>query len=228
MLRQSRGRQDLHQVRGVAGEGKYNAGYSLTNYNFSSLVVDTLCDVAGGAGEEIAVACFYFDSTAQKEQSAANVLGALLKQVVGSFEQIPEEIKDAFRRHKKFIGGRELQLPEIVKMLGSLSSVQRTYFCLDALDECAVPDRAKVLHSLKEIIRMSQTTRVFLTGRPYIGREVGMHFPAGTALVSISTRTGDIIRYIYTKLAEDTNLGEMDEILVLEIAKKISETFLDM
>jgi len=182
----------------------------------------------GEAGEEVAVACFYFDFTAQKEQSAANVLGALLKQVVGSFEQIPEEIKDVFRRHKKFIGGRELQLPEIVKMLGSLSSAQRTYFCLDALDECAVPDRVKILLSLGEIIKMSRTTRVFLTGRPYVGREVGNHFSEGTALVSIITPTCEIIRYIYAKLAEDANSGEMDEGLEAEILKKIPETFSDM
>ena len=82
----------------------------LTSYNFSSLVVDTLCDEPGEAGEDIAVACFYFDWAAQKEQSTASVLGALLKQVVGGFKQIPKEITDAFLRHKKFIGGRELQL----------------------------------------------------------------------------------------------------------------------
>jgi len=201
---------------------------ALTSYNFSSLVVDTLCDEAGEAGEDIAVACFYFDSTVQKEHSAAAVLGALLKQVVGSFEQIPEEITDAFRRHKKLIGGRELQLPGIVKMLGSLSSTRRTFLCLDALDECAVTDRAKVLLSLKKIIKMSRTTRVFITGRPYVASEVGKHFSEGIALVSISARTVDIIQYIYAKIAEDANSGEMDERLEEEIMKKIPEIFSDM
>ena len=197
----------------------------LTSYNFSSLVVDTLCDEIG---EGISVACFYFNSTVQKEHSAAAVLGALLKQVVGSFEQIPEEITDAFRKHKKLIGGRELQLPEIVKMLGSLSSTRRTFLCLDALDECAVSDRAKVLLSLKKIVGVSRTTRVFLTGRPHVGGEVGKHFAEGIALLSISPRTVDIIRYIYTKIAEDTNSGEMDERLEEEIMEKIPENFSDM
>ena len=174
------------------------------------------------------MACFYFDSTAQKEQSAATVLGALLKQVVDSFREIPKEITDAFRRHKELIGGRELLLPEIVKMLGSLSSTRRTFLCLDALDECAVPDRAKVLLSLKEIIKMSRTTRVFLTGRPYIGNEVEKYLPEGTALVSINSQTSDIIQYIHTRLAEDTNPGEMDEGLEAEIVKKIPETISEM
>jgi len=174
------------------------------------------------------VACFYFDSAAQKEQTAASVLGALLKQVAGGFTRIPKEITDAFRRHKKFIGGRELKIPEIVQMLGSLSSTQGTYFCLDALDECAAPDRAKILLSLKEIIEMSPTTRVFLTGRPYVCGEVVKHFHEGAALVWISPRNGDITRYIHTKLVEDPNSGEMDEELEEEIIKKLPENVAEM
>jgi len=200
----------------------------LTICDYSSLVIDTLCDEPGEDGEDNAVACFYFDSSAQKEQSATSVLGALLKQVVSSLEQIPQEITDAFRRHKKFIGGRDLQLFEIVKMLGNVSSAQRTFLCLDALDECAGPDHAKVLLSLKDIIEMSPTTRVFLTGRPYIGDEVEKHFPEGTALVSVTPPTGDIIRYIRAKLAESTTSGEMDLKLEEEIVKTIPETFSEM
>jgi len=174
------------------------------------------------------VACLYFDSTAQKEQSAVNVLGALLKQIISGFEQIPKEITDAFRRHKKFIGAREPQLPEIVKMLEGLSSTQPTFFCLDGLDECAAPDRAKILRSLKDIIKTSPTARVFLTGRPHVGSEVGKHLPEGVALLSISPPMSDIALFIQTKLAEDTIVDEIDEGLEAEILEKIPETFSDM
>jgi len=200
----------------------------LTIYDYSSLVIDTLCDEPGEAGEDNVVACFYFDSAAQKEQSAMSVLGALLKQVVSSLEQIPKEITEAFRRHKKFIGGRELQLSEIVKMLGNLSSTQPTFLCLDALDECAAPDQAKVLLSLRDIIKISPTTRVFLTGRPYVGDEVEKHFIEGTALLSISPPNDDIIRYIQTRLAESTSSGEMGVKLEAEIVEKIPEAASEM
>ena len=186
-----------------------------------------MCDEPTEDGEEIAVACFYFDSAVQKEQSATSVLGALLKQVVGGLKQIPKELTDAFLRHKRFIGGRKLQPPEIVKMLGSLSSTQPTFFCLDALDECPAPDRAKILLSLKDIIEMSPTARVFLTGRPYVGGEVGKHLFVG-APISISPPEGDIVRFIHTKLAADPNSDEMDERLEAEIVKKILETFSEM
>ena len=211
----------------MSGRGSTTLDIFLTSYNFSSLVVDTLCNEAGETGKGIAVGCFYFNSAAQTEQSATSVLGALLKQVAGSFEQIPGEITDAFQRHKKLIGGRELQLPEIVKMLGNISSTQPTFLCLDALDECVVPDRAKVPLSLRSIIKISPTTRLFLTGRPYVGGEVERHFPEGIVL-SISPQNGDIARYIHTRLSEDTALGEMDARLEAEIVKKIPETFSEM
>jgi len=200
----------------------------LTERNFSSLVVDTLCDEAGEAAEDISVACFYFDFAAQKEQSAGGMLGALLKQVVAGFGYVPKEIRDAFEKHQKVIGGRGLQLHEIVKLLGSLSSMRPTFFCLDALDECAELHRAKILISLKDIMKVCPAIRLFLTGRPHVGGEVGRHLPSGVAVLSISPRKDDLIQYIHTKLAEDTMLGGIDERLEAEIVDKIPGTVSEM
>jgi len=213
--------------RGNIREAVQRWRFSLTSYNSSSLVIDTLCDEAREAGEDISVACFYFDFAAQEEQSAGNMLGALLKQLVGGFKQIPEEIMDAFKDHKKVIGGRRLQLPEIVKLLACISSMRPTFFCLDALDECAAPHRATIFLALKEIIKMSPATRVFLAGRPHIGGEVGKHLPVGVTLVSISPKKDDIVRYIHSKLAEDIISDEMDDRLEAEIVRKILETVAD-
>jgi len=174
------------------------------------------------------VACFYFDFAARKEQSVGNMLGALLKQLVGSFKQIPKEVMDAFEKHKRVIGGRTLQLQEIVKHLGSLSSIRPTFFCLDALDECAALHRPKILLSLEEIIKMSPETRVFLTGRPHVGSEVGRYLPNRVVVVSIAPRKDDIVRYIHEKLAEDTTPDEMDGGLKAEIVKSIPETVAEM
>ena len=74
------------------GEKKPRQKTMLTSFHRSSLVVDTLCDRA--RGQNIAVTCFYFDFAAGKEQTSENMLGALLKQVVGGLDKIPEEIID--------------------------------------------------------------------------------------------------------------------------------------
>ena len=189
------------------------------------MVIDTFGDGKGGAGDQdVAVACFYFDFAAQQEQSAASMLSTLLKQVVSGFDPIPEVIVDLFRERKKILGGLKLRLPEIVKILGHLSSWQRTFLCLDALDECAAADRAKILSSLKDIIEMSPTTRVFMTGRPHVGDEVERLYRDAVSFVSISPQKSDIIQYIQRKLNEDSAPNEMNRRLKTEIEGEIPET----
>jgi len=66
----------------------------LTSCDVSSLVVDSLCDQA--RGQDVGVACFYFDFATQKEQSSTSVLGSVLKQVVGGLDEVPGEIALAY------------------------------------------------------------------------------------------------------------------------------------
>jgi len=111
--------------------GREEMGKVLTNRNISPLVIDSLCDQAGG--QNVSVACFYFDFAAQKEQSPTNTMGALLKQVVGGLEEIPVEISRAYQNQKEAIGGRGPRLPDIVKMLQATTSKERTLICIDVL-----------------------------------------------------------------------------------------------
>jgi len=50
------------------------------------------------------------------------------------------------------IGGRRLGLPNIVKMLRTTSSTKRTFICIDALDECVLEHRTRLLDSLNQIM----------------------------------------------------------------------------
>ena len=158
----------------------------LTSHDFSSLVVDRLCDHA--RGQNTAVTCFYFDFAARKEQSAINMLGSLLKQVVGGMEEIPEEISRAFREQKMAVGGRGLLLLDIVKMLQTITSSLRTFVCIDALDECAVVHRVKLLDSLKQVLEKSPHTRIFIIGRPHIRAEVEKRLAGRVTSISIGSR----------------------------------------
>ena len=213
--------------RSCPGENKTRQkALFLTGFHCSSLVVDTLCDRA--RGQDIAVTCFYFDFAAGKEQTPGNMLGAMLKQVVGGLDKIPEEIMQEFVEQKKVIGGRSLRLDQIVRMLVAVTSFKPTFICVDAMDECTVKDRAKILISLGEIIRKSPTTRVFLTGRPYVHSEVETRLPGGAVAVSVSPLEGDIIHYIRTRLEEDPSPDEMDQSLESEMVEKIPETVSEM
>jgi len=195
-------------------------GQMLTSCDVSSLVIDSLCDQAGG--QDVAVACFYFDRTAQRKQSSTNVLGALLKQIVIGLEEVPREIARAYEEQKKFIGGRRPQHTDIVRMLQTTSSKKRTFICIDALDECMPGHRIKLLDSLNQILQKAPRTRVFLTGRPDIPPEIGRLLNGRVTSLSVSLKRSAVTRCPQAKLGGDTTTDTMD-ILEAEIQKEIPE-----
>jgi len=186
----------------------------------SSLVVDRLCDTVGGGNS--VVSCFYVDFAAREEQSPTNILGSLLKQIVGGLERIPDEISRTFQDHKKMIGGRGLRVPEIVKLLQTATSLQPTFICVDALDECVERHRPEVLDSLQQVIERSPNARIFLTRRRHIQGEVDRHL-RGTVVLSIKSNHDDIVGYVRMRLSKGPSLDGMDDGMEDEIIKGITD-----
>ena len=89
-------------------------------HGVSSQLVDRLCHQA--RGQNPTVTCFYFDFAVQNEQSATDILGSLLKQIVSGMETVPEDILRAFQEGKKAISGKGPQVTNIVKMLQTITS----------------------------------------------------------------------------------------------------------
>jgi len=189
-------------------------------------VIDTLCkQVMGGSA---AVACFYFDFATPEEQSLATILGSVLRQVVSGIDEVPERIVKAFRDREKVIGGQRLALDEIVEFLQDMSSSRSTFICIDALDECPAGHRVKLLDSLHQILQMSPSARVFITGRPHIRSEVDTHLAGMATTRSITPTNDDILTFLRAKIREDTMLDAMDERLEEEIIENITETVSEM
>jgi len=213
------GRRD--ETRAVEGERLV-----LTNRNVSSLVIDRLCDQA--RGKNVAVACFYFDFAAQKEQSSTRMLGALLGQIVGGLEEIPRGISQAYEDQKKVIGGRGPQPSDISKMLQSTSSEKLTFICVDAVDECTPEHRIKILDSLNQILQKSPGTRIFMTGRPHVQPEIEKRLSGRVATIAITPRKVDVIGYLRMRLKEDTNPDAMDSSLEADILRIIPDDISEM
>jgi len=193
----------------------------LTCSGTSSLVVDKLCDTAGE--RNIAVSCFYVDFAAREEQTPTNILGSLLKQIVGGLEKVPDEISRKFQDYKKVIGGRGLRVAEIVKMLQTVTSLKPTFICVDALDECVEKHRPEVLDSLRQILEKSPNTRIFLTGRRHIRSEIETHLGGRAAVLFIKPNSNDIVGYVRMRLSKDTSLRANDSGLEDEIIKSFTE-----
>jgi len=179
-------------------------------------------------GRNASVACFYIDFAAPKEQSPTTILSSLLRQIVGSLEEVPAKIVQAFRDQKEATGGRRLGLGEVVEMLQDISSSRHIFICIDALDECMAEYRAKLLGSLEQILHKSPNTRIFLAGRVHVRDEVEKHLAGKAVAVSIMPTTGDIIRFLRAKLKEDITPDAMDKSLEEEIIKSIPDTVSEM
>ena len=189
--------------------------------NFSSLVIDNLCDESGE--EEIAVAMFYCDFRYQQKQTTTNIIGAILKQLLAS-DEVPEGVQTAFRKAKREVGGRGLRLPDVVRMLKqAIAGLPQVFICIDALDECLPKHLLELLISLKDILQESLSARIFFTGRPQVETEIARHFTAGVVVVPISPKTRDIKRYLENKLEMDTERYAMCDDLRADILRIIPE-----
>ena len=157
-----------------------------------------------------------------------SMLGSLLKQIVGGLEKIPEEVSKAFQGQEMAIGGRGPLLPDIVKMLQTVTSSLRTFVCIDALDECAAVHRIKLLDSLKQILEKSPRTRIFIIGRPHIRVEVQKRLAERVVCVPVGPNKDDIIGYLRVRLEEDETPEAMNESLEADILEKIPEKMSEM
>ena len=189
------------------------------------MVIDSLCEQAGD--KDVAVVGLYCDYLAQQEQSTINVLGAMLKQLI-SRGGIPEHIREAFLKAKKKFGGQSLLLPDMVDILKkTITSQPRVFICIDALDESHPKHRWELLESLREMIRASSSTRVFLTGRAHVDNEIAKYF--GEAIrIPLSPTQEDIRSYLERKLNGDTDPNAMDDELRADIMRIIPEKISEM
>ena len=190
-------------------------------------MIDRLLDHFGG--ENVTVICAYCDFQDQERQTATNMLGALIKQVVNALEMVPTEIEEAFRRAKREVGGRGLQVSDTVKLLReALAPVEQTFICVDALDEFPDKHLSQLLTSLHTVSQASLGVRLFITGRPHIRSAVEKYLPRCVQLIPFSPNIEDIREYLEMKLKHDLDSEEMSPALKADIMKRISERIPDV
>ena len=183
-------------------------------------MIDNLCDESGE--EDIAIAMFYYDFRDQNEQTATNIVGAILKQLVFKKEML-EHVQKKFQKAQEEVGGRRLRLPNMVKMLKyAVATLPRVFICIDALDECLPQHLLELLMSLKDIALESRRMRIFFTGRPQVRAEITRHFTS-SVIVPISPKIHDIKRYLEKKLEMDSESDVMPDSLRADILRIIPQ-----
>jgi len=211
--------------RPILGNTRYHRRNprSLTIGDFSSLIIDHFY----GRGQDTAVAGLYCDYPDKKEQTTSNMLGAMLKQLVGG-GNIPKDIRDAFEKAKNHFGGVRPQVPELVNMLKRvIRQRQRVVICIDGLDESLPAHRAGLLTSLRAISQEMPNVWLFLAGRPFISGEVEKYFPTAHS-IPVSPTKEDTKVFLRMKLDGDPEPDAMDESLRADIMEIIPKTISEM
>jgi len=168
----------------------------------------------------------YCDYLAQQEQAIAGVLGAILKQVVGRGD-LPKDIREAFQK-AKMVGGRRPLLADLMRMLRiAIDSLPQVFICIDALDEYLPKELPVLLKSLRDIVRGSPMTRIFLTGRPHV-EEAARRYFTKVVVIPVSPSQDDIVNYLEMRRERDDEPGAMDNELWADIVKIILEKMSDM
>ena len=194
----------------------------LTSDKISSLVIDTLRDRT--REQNTAVLCLYCDyqPKAQKEQSAVNMIGGLLRQVHWEAIGIRQEIRSAFNESKRR-GGQGLRMPDMLKFfVRVISSIDQVYLCVDGVDELLPENRSEFLRALRQIIQDVPNTRLFLTTRLCIRKELSQHLSADPYSIKIVADQGDVARYLNHKMDNDRDPG----IMPADLRKDIMSTIL--
>ena len=154
-------------------------------------------------------------------------MGAILKQVIGRRE-VPEDLREAFQKGKTEIGGRRLLLTDLMGMLKiAIASLPQVFICIDALDECLQQNLPELLESLRNIVRESPQTKIFLTGRPHVKGDIQRYFPE-VVVIPISPKTNDIRNYLEMRLDRDAEPEAMSNSLRANIVRIILEKIPDM
>ena len=179
-------------------------------------------------GESVAVVCLYCDFQDQEKQTAANMIGALTKQLVNALEMVPTEIEGAFERAEREVGGRGLRVSETIKLLqAALAPMKRTFICIDALDECRDKHISRLLTSLHTASQASPDVRLLITGRPHIQGAVEKYLPGGAQVIPIIPNSEDIKEYLEMELERDLDSEAMNPELRADILKRIPEEIPD-
>ena len=181
----------------------------------SSVVIDDLITRHGEAN----VAYVYCDYRDQTSQTVVNILGSVLRHLLITTPYVPETIITILESIKK--KNQRAETGDISKMLKLLlPQLDRTFLCLDALDELEHRTRFTLLKALRTEFG---TARIFLTWRSYIEPEVSGALQVQLEAIRIAADEEDIRGFLIHEIEEDMSInpGDMNEQLREEILEAI-------
>jgi hypothetical protein len=167
--------------------------------NIRSIAINFIEKVS--AANNIAVAYIYFHYGETEDQTAINIIGSLVRQLVQRRAVIPDQILSLYKEYSKT--NRRLNLADTAKLLHSECLFRhKTLIIVDALNECSVNNGTQE-NVLNVLSRLPPSTHLLLTSPSDVA--VVEKIPNAVQL-EIRATNADIATYIETRLEEDSLL----------------------
>ena len=188
----------------VTCEPPDHAALYLTEEDFydRSMLVDSLERYY--KGNDIAILYLYLDYREQDQQSAANLFGSLLQQLVRRSSSVQDGIVDLHREHtSKKTRPTANDFLRVLQL--EMARFSKVFMLVDALDECTENNdtRDAVLTNLQHLLS-SSNARLLTTSRHVIGME--SYFPSAVRL-KIRASDIDIRKYLETRIPRESRLA---------------------
>ena len=144
------------------------------------------------------------------------MLLSLLRQLIEGRKSIPEGIRTAFKAYQQT--QRPLSIEDVRQLILDVvnSSSDNMYIVVDAMDECASPQRRVFLQALSGLTK-SANAHLMITGRPHVD-DFDRLFP-NFAKLEISADEEDLRRYIHHEL----DLHSIRDVIEEDFADEVAE-----
>lgn len=136
----------------------------ITEKGFSSVIIDHLQDRVIHTGGRVLY--FYFDYRQQSEQTPLKILATLLKQLIATYQGVPEGASKLFEH---VVSGKDLPSWTLLvdAFIGICAQSEEVFLVLDAMDECDEHKNRSHILDLLECLEEQSQLRILITSRSY-------------------------------------------------------------
>jgi hypothetical protein len=151
--------------------------------------------------EDVGIAWVYFNYNEHASQTTENLISSLLVQLVQRHPLVSGEVISSFRSHRARLSRPSTE--EYLKLLRQeLRRFTKTYFVIDALDECPTRNRRREKF-VSELQRLQPGVRLLFTSRPL--RDIRAMMPSAPDL-EIRANNEDVVLYLEGQIQQEARL----------------------
>jgi hypothetical protein len=161
----------------------------------------------------------YFDYNIQKEQTIANIVRMLLKQILVQSHSIPHALGNAYDDWYD-----RCKVPDegifSVQLIATFATFPSAFVMLDALDECSEESLQRVIDLIRRI--SGQGVNVFCTSRTHlINLKEQLE---NLTMVRIEAHDDDVRKYLTSRLRKEKRFTRFSEKIIEHLTSNIERT----